>query len=283
MKNRTRMALVVVVAMVFAIQWQARAGDSSAAGAGTVQAQQPAGEKTAGTDPQLQKIAGMLQNADEFFEKGELSDLKRAVELYEEMLKKDPDNFEYNWRCARACRFYGDLAQKRNVSGWKEICAEYGKKGMEYAKKAISMAPDKPHGYYYYGLCVGTYSDGVGLFTAIKEGLKNKTQESLEKAYKIDKHFAHGGPIVALGRFWQVVPWPYNDKDKAMEYYREFQKTEYFQSEHGVAAHLYMAEILMEQWGKEPEQEARALLEEAVEFTDNPYWEKRARELLDQL
>jgi hypothetical protein len=123
----------------------------------------------------------------------------------------------------------------------------------------------------------------VGLITALKEGLKNKTQENLKKAYEIDKDFENGGPIVALGRFWQVVPWPYNDKDRALELYREFQKTEYFKTAHGVAAHVYMAEILMDKWGSEPKEEARDLLKEAISLTDNPYWEKKARQMIDEL
>lgn len=230
-----------------------------------------------------QKGADLIKDAEALFDRGELEDFKRVVEIYEQALKNDPDNFDFNWKCARACRHYGDLAQKTEAEGWKDICAQYGKKGMEYASKAIELEPDKANGYYYYGLCAGTYSDGVGLFTALKEGLKNKTQDNLEKAYEINKNFEHGGPIVAIGRFWQMVPWPYNDKDKAMEYYREFQKTEYFKTETGVSARIYMAELLMDKRGKEPKEEAQKLLAEAISITDKPYWKKQATQMLDEL
>ncbi|MBS0014753.1 MAG: hypothetical protein KFF46_12380, partial [Desulfobacterales bacterium] len=230
-----------------------------------------------------QKVSDLIRDAEAFFARGDLEDLKRVVEIYEQVLEDDPDNFEFNWKCARACRYYGDLAQKREIDGWKDICAEYGKKGMKYAARARELKPDKPNGYYYYGLCVGTYSDGVGLITALKEGLKNKTQENLQKAYEMDKDFENGGPIVALGRFWQVVPWPYNDKDRALELYREFQQTGHFKTSHGVPGHVYMAEILMDKWGSEPKEEARDLLKEAISLTDNPYWEKKARQMIDDL
>jgi hypothetical protein len=88
---------------------------------------------------------------------------------------------------------------------------------------------------------------------------------------------------VAIGRFWQVVPWPYNDKDKAMEYYREFQKTEHFKTETGVSARIYMAELLMDKRGKEPKEEAQKLLAEAISITDKPYWKKQATQMLDEL
>ena len=103
-----------------------------------------------------------------------------------------------------------------------------GKKGMGYAQKAIDMQPDKPNGYYWYGVNVGIYSDGVSILTALKEGLKDKTQNSFEKAYQLDKMYEEAGAILALGRFWYVLPWPLNDKELSEKYYREYQKNPIF-------------------------------------------------------
>ncbi|MCF8028953.1 MAG: hypothetical protein K9K81_11355 [Desulfobacteraceae bacterium] len=284
MKLQMTLTAAAILGLVVLIQHPAWCSESENKETGVAEQVQETMDKAEdAAEVAKQKVSGLIRDAEAFFARGELEDFKRVVEIYEQVLEEDPDNFEFNWKCARACRYYGDLAQKRQVDGWKDICAEYGKKGMKYAARARELQPDKPNGYYYYGLCVGTYSDGVGLITALKEGLKNKTQENLKKAYEIDKDFENGGPIVALGRFWQVVPWPYNDKDRALELYREFQKTEYFKTAHGVAAHVYMAEILMDKWGSEPKQEARELLEEAISLTDNPYWEKKARQMLNEL
>ena len=78
---------------------------------------------------------------------------------------------------------------------------------MDYAQKAIDLQPGKPDGHFYYGVSAGTYSDGVSIATVFTEGLKNKTQTSSEKAYAY-KTYEQGGPILALGRFWTVLPWP---------------------------------------------------------------------------
>ena len=91
---------------------------------------------------------------------------------------------------------------------------------------------------------MGIYADAVSILTALKEGLKDKTQDNLEKAYALDKTFEKGAPIYGLGRYWQLVPWPFMDKDKAMELYREFQKTEFYNDPANVEAQIYMAEIL---------------------------------------
>jgi len=52
------------------------------------------------------------------------------------------------------------------LDDWKDICKKYGKDGMKYGKKAIGPAPDKIEGHYYYGLCAGSYSDGVSILKA---------------------------------------------------------------------------------------------------------------------
>ncbi|MFW6011217.1 MAG: hypothetical protein ACOC8Q_01780 [Desulfosalsimonas sp.] len=229
----------------------------------------------------LTKAEKLMRNADALFEEGGLEDLEEMIGIYEKLLKDYPDNFESNWKIARGCRFYADLAKRLEAENWEDICAEYGKKGMEHAKKAIELEPERPEGYYYFGLCAGSYSDGVGLFTALREGLKNKTKDNLEKAYEIDKTIADGGPMIALGRFWQVVPWPYTDKEKALKYYREYQETKFFEKPDSVNARVWMAELLIDKGGSQSE--ARKLLEKAIELTDDPYWEKEANRLLEEI
>ena len=225
--------------------------------------------------------AGSMEKANELVETREMESIQQAIGIYETILEKEPDNFTALWQYARACPEYAVQAQHQGVDGWKDICAEYGKKGMQYAQKAMELKPEKVQGYYFYGLSVGVYSDGVGLITALKEGLKDKTQNNLERAYEIDKTFNHGGPILALGRFWQKVPWPYHDEDKALKFYRELQNTPHFGKE--TQSYIWLAEILADKWGKEPKKEARQLLEKAVAQATDPYWKEKAEEQLEDL
>ncbi len=151
---------------------------------------------------------------------------------------------------------------------------------MKYAEKAVEQRPDKPDGHYYYGLNAGIYSDGVSIFTALAEGLKSKTQSSFEKAYVLDKMYNEAGPILALGRFWAVVPWPYKDKKKALKFYREYQKTRYFNKK--VEGKIYLAEVLLELKGKENKEEAKALLKKASR-SDEKYFIDWAKRLLRKI
>jgi tetratricopeptide (TPR) repeat protein len=221
--------------------------------------------------------ADYVAEADKLFEQGGLANYKQAIELYQKAIAEKPDSYEAHWKCARAYREYGDDAKSQKVAGWKDICAKSGKEGMQYAQKATELDPAKPDGYYYYGLNVGVYADGVSVFTALAEGLKNKTQSSFEKTYEIDKMFKEGGPMIALGRFWAVLPWPMRDRKKSLKYYREYQATEYFAD--NIEAHVYLGELLMQMGGAKNKAEAKGYLEKAGQ-SDDPYFRDRAKELL---
>jgi len=200
---------------------------------------------------------------------------KKAVDLSLKGVAQQPQSYEANWVAAKAHRLYGEECKKQNVAGWKGICKDYGKKGMGYAEKAIALNPSKVDGQFWYGCSVGTYSDGVSIITALKEGLKNKTQLSFETSYKLDKMYEDGGPIKALGRFWSVVPWPYKDKKKAVTYLEEYNK--YYPNDVEGLTYLGQAYIDVKEKDK-----AKAALSKAAANTDpkEKYYSAMAKQLL---
>ncbi len=221
-----------------------------------------------------------ISESDALFENGGLENYKKAITIYLKFLESNPDNYEANWKCARAYRQYAEETKKQGIEGWKQVCMKYGKEGMKFGEQARKQRPNHPAGHYYYGLNVGTYSDGVSIITALSEGLKNRTQESFEKAYELDKTFDRAGPILALGRFWAVLPWPFRDREKALRLYREYQTTPYFKSQE--EGKIYLAELLLELNGKEDRMEAKGLLIEACQSKDR-YFKKWALRLLEQM
>lgn len=220
--------------------------------------------------------ADYMAQADAIYDKGGMDNYKKSIPLYLKAVEANPSSYEANWKYARANRNYADKAKKNSVEGWKEICAKYGKVGLNYGEKAIALEPNKPEGHYYFGLSVGVYSDGVSIITAIKEGLKNKTQDSFEKVYALDKTFDDGGSILGLGRFWTVLPLWMKDYDKAMKYLREFQATEHFNYSPPDGP-IYLAELLLKIGGKEKKAEAKTLLDKAAQSNDKYFsdWAKR--------
>jgi hypothetical protein len=127
---------------------------------------------------------------------------------------------------------------------------------------------------------VGIYSDGVSIFTALKEGLKDKTQKSFEKTYEINKMYKDGGPMLSLGRFWAVLPWPLRDRKKSLAYYREYQQTKYFAT--NTEAQLFLAELLIQMGGDKNKTEAKSYVETAL-TSDDPYFKDWATQLQGKL
>lgn len=221
----------------------------------------------------------LLVQADAVFSKGGADNFKQAIDLYDKAVKTSPDNYDANWKLARAYREYCLKIMRQDIRGWEDQCKEYGKKGMACAEKAKALNPDGVEGHFYYGACVGSYADGVSILTALKEGLKDKTQDTFERAYKIDKGFRDGGPVVALGRFWQVLPWPMNDKKKSLKYYEEALNIMPKSSPYRPELNFYMGELL-EDMGKD--KDAKAYLGKA-KSSDNDYFSKKAQKLLSKM
>ena len=221
-----------------------------------------------------------LAEADKIFDQGGLENYKKSIDLYVKAVEQQTDDYEAAWKCARAHREYADEAKKKGVEGWEDICAQYGKAGMQYAQKAIELKPERPDGHYYYGLNVGIYSDGVSIFTALKEGLKDKTQTSFEKTYEINKMYKEGGPMLSLGRFWAVLPWPLRDRKKSLAYYREYQETQYFAT--NIEARLFLAELLIQMGGDKNKTEAKSYVEDGLK-SDDPYFTDWAKQLQAKL
>lgn len=215
------------------------------------------------------------EEADRLFSTGELENYRKAGELYAHSLEQTPKDFEAAWKAARAYREYAQNSKEQELTDWKSICQKYGKLGMEFGEKAIGLNPEAIEGHFWYGCSVGNYSDGVSIVTALREGLKNKTQLGLEKSYEIDRQYKDGGPIKALGRFWFVLPWPLTDKEKSLKYLREHQQL-FPEDEEG---QVFLAEVLINR--KETAQ-AKELLEKAAK-SDRAYYAKWAKRLLSEL
>lgn len=216
-----------------------------------------------------------LTQADAIYEEDNLEKVGESIPLYRKAVEEDPDSYEANWKIARALREYADLSMQADVEDWDDICEDYGKEGLDYAEIAIELNPDGVEGHYFYGLCAGTYSDGISILKAIRKGLKKKTEKAFETAYEIDKMYGDAGPILALGRMWHQLPWPYQKEKTSEKYFEEYYQ-HFPDNPQGL---VYYAELLDD---RNKEEQARELLERAAQ-SDHPYFSKKAKELLEDL
>ncbi len=221
------------------------------------------------------QAAPLIDSADQVYNLGGTENYRQSIDLYTKACEALPESYEAHWKCARALRMYAEYTKRDAAPNWKEVCKEYGKKGMIYAEKAMQLNPEGVEAPYFYSLSVGNYKDGAGIVTAIKEGLKDKTESGFSNAYQKDKMYRDGGPIKALGRFYSVLPWPLKDNKKALGYLREYQQLFPDDTE----GQVYLAVVLIDMKKKD---EARQVLNKAV-TTDDPYFKKWAGQLLNEL
>lgn len=132
--------------------------------------------------------------------------LKATAEAAVKAATAAPNDYAANWKAAMALRKYGAELVSQKAEGWKDIAKVAAKDGMKFGEIAQKLNPSGVEGWYWYGVCVGTYSDCVSILTALGEGLKGKTQKGFETAYAMNKAYENGDPIISLGRFWQVLP-----------------------------------------------------------------------------
>lgn len=206
-----------------------------------------------------------------------MANIKKSIPFYEKAVAAKPEDYEANWKMARAYRQYASRAKEANVKGWKEICKKFGKKALQYADKATKLEPNKIEGHFWYGCAAGTYADGVSIITAVAEGLADKTKVGFETAYKLNKRYEDGGPIKAIGRYWSVLPWPLKDIKKGVKYLEEFEKA----YPNDCEGQVYLAEALIDRDDKGDEARAKAVLQKSLQCK-NKYYRNRAAALIEE-
>jgi hypothetical protein len=222
----------------------------------------------------------LLEEMDALNRAGGYDNQKKAIELGLAAVTAEPDSYETNWKLARAYAYYTHSLQEHLVPGWEEACRTDAKKGMDYAEKAMTLEPDKIEGCYFFAFNAGMYSFGISIFGAITEGLKGKTQKNFEKVYALDKHFEEGDVMISLARFWHQLPWPLKNLKESLRYYREYQASPFYGKDPNTM--VIMADLLADMGGKDNKQEAREILEVAMNGC-GAYYLAIAREVMKKL
>jgi len=141
-----------------------------------------------------------------------------------------------------ACKRFDDLKvswRKRLTDGrMKKVL---GKQGWDVCERGVKLAPQRVECHYFAAGGIGTYSQGVGIMKALKDGLEGKFNERLDVAIKIDGFYERGSPLVAKGRYHYELPWPKRDlKESAKLYEKVIAKFP-----ENLRAHYYLAETLL--------------------------------------
>lgn len=212
--------------------------------------------------------AGWREKFDELWKtRDQPASIKALHQILDQQLAAEPRSFEANWRLASLYNW-----EANGETGDRK--AELGKKAWEAGDKAILAKPDDVRGQYYAGLGVGLYSEGIGILTALSQGVEGKFRDRMQAALRIDKDFMDGMPQVVWGRYFFKLPWPKRDVDQSIKVLEE-----------ALAGHpenwrgkLYLADSLADQGKTE---DARRFVQDVLDArqTIDPPEDKRLKEM----
>jgi hypothetical protein len=173
--------------------------------------------------------------------------------LVRDAAKAQPDSFDVKWRQAALLAWFADGA-----ADGSELKAQFGKSSWEAAEHAVELKDGDVRGHYYGAVGLGLYSEGVGILTALREGLEGKFRDLAQAALRIDKDFLDGAPQMVWGRYFLKLPWPKRDVRKSVEVLTACVKDH----PHNLRARLYLADALDADAKKD---EAKQMVQEVID------------------
>lgn len=218
----------------------------------------------------LAQAAPWQQQWDDLWKKRDQAGVEQQLfQLAQDQLKTDPKSFDANWRLAA---LFNWQANTPGIDG--DHKAQAGKQAWEAGDKAIAAKPGDVHAQYQAGAGIGNYSEGVGILTALSQGLEGKFRDRLLAAQKIDKDYLDGMPQIVWGRYFYKLPWPKRDVDESVKVLSEAMESH----PNNMRARLYLADSL---WDNGKKDEARRLVQDILDFKEgnDPPEDKRLQEL----
>jgi tetratricopeptide (TPR) repeat protein len=238
---------------------------------------QDAPAKPAGDDASRQGgVKALLERADAAYERrdqpGAMDEAKAALDQAE---KAAPGDYDVLWRQARV---YFWLSDDPGLDDDQK--SRLGKRGWDYGEKAIQANPKGVEGYHFSAAGMGNYSLGIGVISALRQGIEGKFKDRLSHAERIQPDFQHGSIQTAWGRFWFKLPWPKYDAEKS----ERALLAALNKNPDNVRARVYLADLYRKE---DHDKQARQQLEKAIAKEPGRYdapeerrWQKVARQML---
>lgn len=238
-----------------------------------------AAQAPARPDAPREALSPLLAEADALYarrdEPGALDAIRAKLGQAEKLA---PNDYDVLWRVARLDFWLADDPTLKS-----EEKSRYGKMAWEYGDRATAANPARVEGWHFAAAGVGNYALGIGVLSALRQGIEGKFKERLSKAESIDPDFEHGGIQTAWGRFWYELPWP---KYSAERSEKELEAALH-RNAGNVRAHVYLADLFAKE--KQPER-AQAELQRALAAPPGRYdapeerrWQAAARRRLAEL
>lgn len=144
-------------------------------------------------------FGGLISQSDALYtERADPSKAQTALAKLQDAIAAGEDPYSAYWRMARLAYWIGDHTADNDLK--KSIF----QKGIEDAKKAIELGPDKPDGHFWLGVCYGVYGEAKGKLKSLS--LVKPIKAEMRRVLEIDPAYDRGGADRVLGRVFHEVP-----------------------------------------------------------------------------
>jgi len=221
-----------------------------------------------------QSSEDLISQGDKLYaDMADMAAAKQARENYQKAILEAEDKYEVYWRLSRIQYYIGSRLESKQA---KKTVFQLG---IDYAKKAIVLEPEKPDAYYWLGVNYGVYGEARGVMKSLF--LVDDIKEAMNKVIELDRTYEDGGPDRVLGRVYFKVPGiAGGSKKKSLEHLLKSIEI----GPEDPLTRVYLADTYLAL--KEVEK-ARAELEYVLSLEDDPRWvigieetKEEARELL---
>lgn len=138
--------------------------------------------------------------------------LEASLEALQAAAGLAPEDVGVLWRLARH-----EAWRSEEPAIPDKVKSELGKKAWQLGERAIAADPTRVEGWFYAVSGMGNYSLGIGILSALAQGIEGKFKDRLSHAEQLDPDFLSGAIPVAWGRFWFKLPWPKHDAKKCRQ------------------------------------------------------------------
>jgi tetratricopeptide (TPR) repeat protein len=228
--------------------------------------------------PAASGLAALLREVDAaYLERDAPGAMESMRAKLEDAEKRWPGEYEVEWRLARHYFWAADAPDLD-----KKDKSRLGKISWEHGDRATAANPARVEGWNFAAAGMGNYALGIGILSALRQGIEGKFKERLSRAEQIDPAFEHGAIHTAWGRFWYELPWPKYSAKKSRKALEEALR----QNPYNVRAWVYLSDLYLKEDEPTP---ARTALERAVANPPGRYdapeerrWQAVARKQLSQ-
>jgi tetratricopeptide (TPR) repeat protein len=141
----------------------------------------------------------LVQQGDDLYtQRADLAKAKEAQAKYEAALAAKEDDYGASWRLARILYWIGDHTPANDAK--KQLFQQ----GIEHAKKAVELGPDKADGHFWLGVCYGVYGEAKGVLKSL--ALVKPIKAEMRRVLEIDPAYDRGGADRVLGRVYHQLP-----------------------------------------------------------------------------